>query len=163
VSFAGVLLIVRPGGQVFGWPTLFPLATAFCFAGYQLLTRKLAGIDDGPSTLFLGALVATALATLVVPWYWAPPRNGTGAGPLPAVPGRACGHRAGLAGGAVVLGPAPHLDRRRPLPGHGRDGRVQPPAAGARFRARAGLASRALHLPADRGGADPGLAGLREL
>lgn len=80
VSFAGVLLIVRPGGQVFGLPALFPLATAFCFAGYQLLTRKLAGVDDGLSTLFLGALVATALATLVVPWYWELPRNWIDAG-----------------------------------------------------------------------------------
>src|SRR5690606_21131492 len=52
VSFCGVLLIVRPGGQVFGWAALFPLATAISFAGYQILTRKLAGIDDGLATLF---------------------------------------------------------------------------------------------------------------
>jgi drug/metabolite transporter (DMT)-like permease len=80
VSFAGVLLIVRPGGQVFGIAALLPLATAFCFASYQLLTRKLAGVDDGLATLFIGALVATVLASLFVPWHWALPRNWADAG-----------------------------------------------------------------------------------
>jgi drug/metabolite transporter (DMT)-like permease len=80
VSFCGVLLIVRPGGQVFSWAALFPLATAVSFAGYQILTRKLAGVDDGLATLFLGALVAAVLATLLVPWFWHPPRNWTDAG-----------------------------------------------------------------------------------
>jgi drug/metabolite transporter (DMT)-like permease len=80
VSFCGVLLIVRPGGQVFGWAALFPLATAISFAGYQILTRKLAGVDEGLATLFIGALVAALLATLLVPWFWQLPRNWADAG-----------------------------------------------------------------------------------
>ncbi|MFP5405975.1 MAG: DMT family transporter, partial [Gammaproteobacteria bacterium] len=75
VSFCGVLLIVRPGGQVFSWVAVLPLLTALCSAGYQLLTRKLAGIDDGLATLFIGAVVATALLTLAVPWFWEWPRS----------------------------------------------------------------------------------------
>lgn len=74
-SFSGVLLIVRPGGAVFTWIALLPLASAFCYAGYQLMTRRLAGVDDGTSTLFLGALVAAGLLSLVVPFHWSLPRN----------------------------------------------------------------------------------------
>ena len=75
VSFVGVLLIVRPGGPVFDWAALLPLGTALCFVAYQLLTRKLAGVDDGLSTLFIGALVATVMASFIVPWYWQWPRS----------------------------------------------------------------------------------------
>lgn len=80
VSFCGVLLIVRPGGQVFTWVAVLPLLTALCSAGYQLLTRKLAGIDDGLATLFIGAVVAAALLTIPVPWFWKWPRNWFDAG-----------------------------------------------------------------------------------
>lgn len=74
-SFTGVLLIVRPGSAVFTWSALLPLASAFCYAGYQLMTRRLAGVDDGDATLFLGALVATMLLSLFVPFYWSAPRS----------------------------------------------------------------------------------------
>ena len=74
-SFCGVLLIVRPGSEVFAWSALFPLASAFCYAGYQLLTRRLAGVDDGNATLLLGALVATGALSLAVPFHWATPTN----------------------------------------------------------------------------------------
>jgi drug/metabolite transporter (DMT)-like permease len=74
-SFCGVLLIVRPGSSVFAWSALLPLASAFCYAGYQLLTRRLAGVDDGNATLLLGALVATGALSLAVPFHWATPRN----------------------------------------------------------------------------------------
>ena len=70
VSMAGVLLIIRPGSSVFNWAMLLPLITAFCFAGYQLSTRLLAGSDDGMTTLFLGAAAATAVICLVVPFFW---------------------------------------------------------------------------------------------
>jgi drug/metabolite transporter (DMT)-like permease len=75
VSFVGVLLIVRPGGQVFGMAALLPMGSALCFAVYQLFTRKLAGVDDGLSTLFIGALVPAIIATFIVPWYWQMPAN----------------------------------------------------------------------------------------
>lgn len=69
-SFAGVLLIVRPGFSVFAWSALLPLASAFCYAAYQLLTRRLSGVDDGVATLFIGAAVATLMMTAIVPFFW---------------------------------------------------------------------------------------------
>jgi drug/metabolite transporter (DMT)-like permease len=57
-GFTGVLLIIQPGGAGFSWYYLMPLGCAFCMAGYQLLTRKLAGRDDPITTLFYPGLIA---------------------------------------------------------------------------------------------------------
>jgi drug/metabolite transporter (DMT)-like permease len=70
IGFIGVLIIVRPGGAVFQPGALLALATAACFAGYQLMTRKLAGIDSTIATLFIGAAVGSAVMTLIVPFFW---------------------------------------------------------------------------------------------
>jgi len=75
LSFLGVLLIVRPGGALFGWAALLPLLTAGFGVGYQLLTRQLTGIDEGLSTLFIGGLVVTAVLSLFVPYHWVTPRS----------------------------------------------------------------------------------------
>ncbi len=75
LSFAGVLLIVRPGGALFTWASAMPLLTAVFASGYQLATRRLAGVDHGVSTLFLGGVVATVLLGLVVPFYWTMPAS----------------------------------------------------------------------------------------
>ena len=49
---------MQPGGAGFTWYYLLPLGCAFCMAGYQLLTRKLAGRDDPITTLFYPGLIA---------------------------------------------------------------------------------------------------------
>ena len=45
-GFGGVLLIVRPGGGLFTWVSLLPLASALLMALYQLMTRRLAARDE---------------------------------------------------------------------------------------------------------------------
>jgi drug/metabolite transporter (DMT)-like permease len=66
-GFTGVLLIIRPGGSAFTWWALLPLACAFFFAGYQILTRKLAGHDDPITTLFYPGLIAVLAIPPVFP------------------------------------------------------------------------------------------------
>ena len=66
-GFSGVLLIIQPGGAGFSWWYLMPLGCAFCFAGYQILTRKLAGHDDPITTLFYPGLVSCVLIPAVFP------------------------------------------------------------------------------------------------
>ena len=67
-GFTGVLLILRPGGGAFTWWALLPLACAFLFAGYQILTRKLAARGDDPiTTLFLPGLIACFVVPPVFP------------------------------------------------------------------------------------------------
>ena len=66
-GFTGVLLIIRPGGNAFTWWALLPLGCAFFFAGYQILTRKLAGHDDPITTLFFPGLLACFVVPPVFP------------------------------------------------------------------------------------------------
>jgi drug/metabolite transporter (DMT)-like permease len=68
-GFVGVLIIIRPGGEVFTPAVLLPLLTAVSFAGYQLLTRQLAGIDSTMTTLFYSAVVGTVLLAPALPVY----------------------------------------------------------------------------------------------
>jgi len=75
LSFAGVMLIVRPGSELFSPAALLPLVAAVFGAGYTLSTRALAGQDDAVATLFIGGLVATVLLTGIAPLYWAPIRS----------------------------------------------------------------------------------------
>ena len=72
-SFAGVLLIIRPGSALFGPAAVLPLLAALFATGYTLSTRRLAGVDDGVSTLFIGGLVATVLLSALVPLFWVAP------------------------------------------------------------------------------------------
>ena len=66
-GFTGVLLIIRPGGDAFTWWALLPLCCAFFFAGYQILTRRLAGHDDPITTLFYPGLIAVLVVPPVFP------------------------------------------------------------------------------------------------
>jgi drug/metabolite transporter (DMT)-like permease len=66
-GFIGVLLIVRPGGAIFGWVALLPLASAFMMAVYQMMTRRLAGRDAALTTLFYPALVGSLAVPILFP------------------------------------------------------------------------------------------------
>ena len=65
---AGMLMIVQPGADLFKGASLFALASAACYAVYQITTRMLAG-EDPRVTLFYPALVGVAIMTLVWPWF----------------------------------------------------------------------------------------------
>jgi drug/metabolite transporter (DMT)-like permease len=68
-GFVGVLIIIRPGGEVSTPAVILPILTAVTFAGYQLLTRKLAGVDSTMTTLFYSAVVGTVLLAPLLPLY----------------------------------------------------------------------------------------------
>jgi drug/metabolite transporter (DMT)-like permease len=74
-SVVGVLMIIRPGSELFGAAAVLPLLTVVFASGYTLLTRRLAGQDDSVATLFIGGLVATGLLSLMLPAYWSPPQH----------------------------------------------------------------------------------------
>lgn len=72
-GFAGVLVVIRPGGAVFHWASLLLLGSATAYGIYQLLTRRVAG-DDGPATSAIYSSVVGAFGTLlVVPFVWKAP------------------------------------------------------------------------------------------
>jgi drug/metabolite transporter (DMT)-like permease len=75
-GFIGVLIIIRPGGGVFTPAAILPILTAVSFAAYQLLTRKLAGVDSTMTTLFYSAIVGTVLLAPGLPLYGRFPESG---------------------------------------------------------------------------------------
>jgi drug/metabolite transporter (DMT)-like permease len=71
-GFAGIVLIVRPGAGALAWAALFPLATAFFFALYQVLTRLVSRGDDPRVTLAWTVAVGLVLTTPLLPLHWHP-------------------------------------------------------------------------------------------
>ena len=70
-----MLVILRPGAQVFSPLALIPFARATMFALYALLTRKVAFVDRPETSLFYIAVVGAAAVSLVVPFFWTPIRS----------------------------------------------------------------------------------------
>ena len=61
IGFGGAIVIIRPDGDFSSWASLMAVGAAFCYASFQVLTRKLAPHDDTRTTA-----VYTVIATLVV-------------------------------------------------------------------------------------------------
>ncbi|OOG58676.1 EamA family transporter [Polaromonas sp. C04] len=71
-GFAGTLVIVRPGGQAFGWTLLLPLGLVVSNAWFQVLTSRLARTEDPVTMHFYTGWVGTLLASLALPFVWTP-------------------------------------------------------------------------------------------
>lgn len=72
VGLIGVLVILRPGLRVFSPEALIPLAAAFGFALYALLTRKAARLDSSETSFFYTGVAGAVAITLVGPFFWTP-------------------------------------------------------------------------------------------
>jgi drug/metabolite transporter (DMT)-like permease len=75
VGLLGVLVILRPGFQVFSPVALVPFVGALMFAVYALLTRKVAMVDRPETSLFYIGVVGAVAITLVAPFWWTPIRG----------------------------------------------------------------------------------------
>lgn len=72
VGFLGVLVMLQPGSGVFSVWLLVPLASAFMFAVYGLLTRYVAQGDAASVSFFWTGVVGAAGMTVVGIWFWEP-------------------------------------------------------------------------------------------
>jgi drug/metabolite transporter (DMT)-like permease len=72
VAFLGVLVVIRPGTEVFQWAAMILLASAFFYALYQILTRRVAEKDSAETSALYSPLLATAAMSMVLPFVWAP-------------------------------------------------------------------------------------------
>ncbi len=74
IGMLGVLIALRPpfltGAEPPHWATLLPLGTAALFAVYQILTRKLAAIEDSRVTILHTGIAATLATSAVQPFVW---------------------------------------------------------------------------------------------
>ncbi len=73
VGFAGVLIVLRPGGDFAGWYTLLPMATGLCYALYAITTRRLAHSAPTVVTLTFTALFGAVIMSAAMPAVWQPP------------------------------------------------------------------------------------------
>ncbi len=70
VGLAGVILVVRPGGQVFGWALLFPVVLVGTYAWFQVLTSRLSGDENPYTTHFYTGLVGSLLMSPALIFSW---------------------------------------------------------------------------------------------
>jgi drug/metabolite transporter (DMT)-like permease len=70
IGFLGVLIILQPGVAVFSPAALIPLASAFMFALYGLLTRYVARRDAASVTFFWAGVTGALVMTPVGLWHW---------------------------------------------------------------------------------------------
>jgi drug/metabolite transporter (DMT)-like permease len=72
VGFAGVLLVLRPGGDMFGWEALLPLTMAICAATYHIMTPIVRRVEDPAISLYYLSVIAVLATSAMMPWSWTP-------------------------------------------------------------------------------------------
>lgn len=65
LGFAGALVVLRPGTEVFTWASLAPLGAALCFSTTAILNRRLAGEASPLATTLHYAVAGSAV---LLPW-----------------------------------------------------------------------------------------------
>tara|TARA_B110000438_G_C15764826_1_gene629044 strand:- start:521 stop:1381 length:861 start_codon:yes stop_codon:yes gene_type:complete len=70
VGFLGVLIILRPGFEVFDIKALLPLGAGFFFAFYQILTKKVSETDSDETSLFYTSIFGLVIIGILALLYW---------------------------------------------------------------------------------------------
>lgn len=81
-GFAGVILMVRPGGEVFDWAALLPIFCSVAYAGSMIMARTMGARDTAAAMAFWGNIAflgCAAALSLVFGW------GGTGDGVHPSL------------------------------------------------------------------------------
>ena len=71
-GFAGVLIIMRPGGEAFQWALLLPVLGALVNALRDVLTRKLSRTETSIAILFWSNIILMAGGLASAPFGWVP-------------------------------------------------------------------------------------------
>lgn len=72
-GFAGVLVIIRPGGGMFQAAALLALGSAFFYAANAVLTRSLTAEFKSAALVFYNALIFMAVSGIAQPFVWRTP------------------------------------------------------------------------------------------
>ena len=72
IGFAGVLVIIRPGGVGFEWALLVPMAAAIVSGLRDLMTRRLARTETSISVLFWASVLIIIAGLFTIPLGWKP-------------------------------------------------------------------------------------------
>ena len=69
LGFAGVILMVRPGGDLFDWAALLPILCSVAYAGSMIMARVMGGKDTAAAMAFWGNLAFLACAAALALLY----------------------------------------------------------------------------------------------
>lgn len=75
VGFAGVVIVIRPGTELFHWASLLVVASAIAYAVYQVLTRQVAADDPPETSAIYSSVVGGFGMLLVLPFVWTTPQT----------------------------------------------------------------------------------------
>jgi drug/metabolite transporter (DMT)-like permease len=75
VGFVGVLVVIRPGGDVFHPASLFVVVSAAAYGIYQIFTRMVAPYDSPATSALWAPLTGAFLLMAAQPWVWETPRS----------------------------------------------------------------------------------------
>jgi drug/metabolite transporter (DMT)-like permease len=70
VGFTGMLIVIRPGGDIPLHGVLLGLLSATAMALISILNRKANQADNPMVTLFYSGIVGSAISTVLVPFFW---------------------------------------------------------------------------------------------
>ena len=70
VGFIGILIILRPGINVFDPFSFIALGCAFLYAVYQVLTRLVSRYDNNDTTLFYTGIVGVIILSSIGPFFY---------------------------------------------------------------------------------------------
>ena len=76
IGLIGVLIIAKPGGDVFQWGALFLIIGAFMESAYNLYGRLLSSTHNSFMLTFLGSLLPALVILLALPFVWVTPDFG---------------------------------------------------------------------------------------
>lgn len=71
-GFIGVMVILRPGFDIFDIKSLLPLGAGFFFGLYQVITKKASEYDSDETSLFFTSIFGLILITFLLIIYWQP-------------------------------------------------------------------------------------------
>lgn len=72
-GFLGALVVIRPGAEGANPSLLLVIANSFCYAVYQILTRRMAAYDRPEVSVTYSALIGTIVLSAAVPFSWRTP------------------------------------------------------------------------------------------
>lgn len=70
IGFAGMLIVMRPGGGIVPAGVLLGALSAIVFASVSVMTRKANQYDHPMVTLYYGGLTGMIASSLIVPFFW---------------------------------------------------------------------------------------------
>ena len=73
LGFAGMLVVVRPGGELFTWYAAIPVASALSYATYQVMTRRIRDVASAEDITTQGALIGVVLLAPAMLVLWRNP------------------------------------------------------------------------------------------